>query len=132
KMFPPKIQAAYSAPQINCPRATPARFRSSPLCGELSLRVWSTAQCPGSLFSGTVAPSRREKIHRQTQDRHEAARYAQKVPQHPDARPSILARVRSRRENVGIWSMLQPREDTRAEGKHLEQRRVRSDMKDTV
>jgi len=35
-------------------------------------------------------------------------------------------------ENVGIWPMLQLRQDALAEGKHLEQRRVRSDMKETV
>src|SRR5580765_3523386 len=102
KRFPPKIQAADSAPRINCPRAAPARFRSSPLCGELSLRAWSTAQYQGNLFSGTVAPFRGEKTHRHTQDRHEAAHCGQKAAQDRDARAAIPAIVRSYRQNVGI------------------------------
>src|SRR5258708_30801393 len=108
KKFPPKIQAADSAPRINCPRAAPARFQSSPLCGELSLRVWSTAQYRGNLFSGTVAPFRREKTHRRTQDRHAEARCARKVPRHPDAGPAIPAAIRSRGKMSPLDRMLQP------------------------
>src|SRR5258708_25003216 len=108
KKFPPKIQAADSAPRINCPRAAPARFQSSPLCGELSLRVWSTAQYRGNLFSGTVAPFRREKSHRRTQDRHEAARYGQKAAQDRDARPAIPAVIRSRGKMSPLDRMLEP------------------------
>src|SRR3954469_11533394 len=95
KRLPLKIEAADSAPRINCRRTALERFQSSPICGELSLRAWSPAQCRGNLFSGTVAPYRKEKSHRRTRDRHEAAPYAQKVPQHPDAQPAILATVLS-------------------------------------
>src|SRR6476469_8782790 len=108
KRFPPKIRAADSAPRINCRRTAPERFQSSPICGGLSLRAWSTAQCRGNLFAGTVAPFHKEKSHRRTQDRHEAAPYAQKVPQHPDARPVILARVRAREKMTACGQCFNP------------------------
>src|SRR5512132_786137 len=96
KKFPLNFLVADSERRIKCPRVGLVRFRSSPPCSELSLRVWSIARCRGNLSSGTVAPFRREKTHRRTQDRHAAARCAQKVPQDRDARPAILAVIRSR------------------------------------
>src|SRR4051812_41938542 len=108
KKLPLKIEAADSAPRINCRRTALERFQSSPICGELSLRAWSTAQCRGNLFSATVAPFRKEKSHRRTQDRHEAAPYAQKVPQHPDAQPAIPGRVRAREKMTACGQCFNP------------------------
>src|SRR4030095_589135 len=90
-----KIQAADSARRIKCPRVGPVLFQYPPPCGELFLRAWLTARCRGNFSSGTVAPFCREKIHRRTQDRHATGRCAQKLPQHPDARPAIPATVQS-------------------------------------
>src|SRR5437764_6643944 len=108
KKFLLNFSAADSERRIKCPRAAPARFRSSPPCGELSRRAWSTARCPGNFSPGTVAPFRREKTHRRIQDRHAEARCARKVAQGRDAQPAIPAVVRSHGENVGVWPMLQP------------------------
>src|SRR6266850_2747843 len=94
KKFLLKIQATDSALRTKCPRAAPARFRSSLPCSELSLRAWSTARCRGNFSSRTVAPFRREKTHRRIQDRHAEARCARKVAQDRDARPAILAPIR--------------------------------------
>src|SRR5262245_7088450 len=90
KKFLLKIQAVDSARRIKCPHVAPARFRSSPPFGELSLRVWSGARYQGNLTSETVAPFRREKIHPRTQDRHAAARCVQKVAQDQVARGATL------------------------------------------
>ncbi len=90
KSFHRTIRAADSAQRIKCPRVASARFRFSPPCGELSLRAWSTARSRGNFSSGTVAPFRREKTHRRTQDRHTAARSDRKVAQDRDARRATL------------------------------------------
>src|SRR5436190_10086674 len=90
-----KIQAEDSAQRIRCRRAGPARFRSSLLCSELSLRALLAARCRGNFSSGTVAPFGREKIHRRTQDRHAAARCVRKVAKDQDARLAIAATLRS-------------------------------------
>src|SRR5206468_3618122 len=95
KKFQLKIQVADDARRIKCPPVKPARFRSSPPCGELSRRAWSTAQCRGNFSSGTVAPFRREKTRRRTQDRHAAARCVRKVAQDRDEQPPIPATLRS-------------------------------------
>src|SRR5438067_2247492 len=108
KKFPLNFSAADSERRIKCPRVRPARFRSSPPYGELSLRAWSTGRCRGNFSSGTVAPFRTEKTHRRIQDRHAEARCARKAAQDRDARPAILVPIRSRGKNVGIWPMLQP------------------------
>src|SRR5512132_3493894 len=108
KKFPLNFSAADSERRIKYPRAAPARFRSSPPCGELSRHALLTGRCRGNFSSGTVAQFRREKTHRRTQDRRAEARCARKDAQDRDARPAILAPVRSRKENVGIWPMLQP------------------------
>ena len=96
-----KIQAGDSARRIKCPPAALSRFRSSPLSGELSLRAWSTARCRGNFFSRIVAQFRREKIHRRTQDRHEAAPCARRVAQDRDAGRATLQRDGSRTKIVG-------------------------------
>jgi len=102
KRFLLKIQAADSARRIKCPHVAPARFRSSPRFGGLSLHAWSAARCQGNLTSETVAPFRREKIHRRTQDRHAPARCVQKVAQDQLARPAIRAIVRSQAKCRGL------------------------------
>src|SRR5882724_2666376 len=119
KKFPLNFSAADSVRRIKCPRAAHARFRSSPPCGELSLRAWSTARSRGNFSSGTVVPFRREKIHRRTQDRHAEAHCDQKVPHHPEARPAILAPVRSWGKMSASGRWFNPPQDARAKGKHL-------------
>src|SRR6266513_877362 len=108
KKFPLNFSAADSERRIKCPRAARARFRSSPPCGELSRRALLTGRCRGNFSSGTVAPLRREKTHRRIQDRHAEARYARKVPRHPDAGPAIPAAIRSRGKVSPPDRMLQP------------------------
>src|ERR1700757_3462986 len=124
-----KIQAADIGRRMKCPPAAPARFRVSLPCGELSLRAWSTAQYLGNFFSGTVAPFRREKTRRRTQGRHAAARCVQKVPRHPDAQRAIPAVVRSHGKMSASGQCFNPGQEARSAGKHLEEGRVRSDMK---
>src|SRR6266550_1151 len=132
KKFPLNFSAADSERRIKCPRAAPARFRSSPPCGEPSRRALLTGRCRGNFSSGIVAPFRREKTRRRIQDRHAEARCARKVARDRDAPPAILAPIRSRGKMSASGRSFNPRQDARAEGKHLEQRRVRSDMKETV
>src|SRR6266567_4757197 len=74
KKFPLNFSAADSERRIKCPRAAPARFRSSAPCGELSRRALLTGRCRGNFSSETVAPFRREKTHRRIQDRHAETR----------------------------------------------------------
>src|SRR5216117_3707215 len=111
KKFLLNFSAADSERRIKCPRAAPARFRSSPPCGELSRRAWSTARCPGNFSSGRVAPFRREETHRRIQDRHAEARCARKVAQDRDARPAILAPVQSRGKMSASGQCFNPQEE---------------------
>src|SRR5712691_12764615 len=111
KKFPLNFSAADSERRIKCPRAAPARFRSSPPCVELSPRALLTVRCRGNFSSGTVAPFRREKIHRRIQDRHAEARCARKVAQDRDARPAILAPIRSRGKMSAFGRCFNPQEE---------------------
>src|SRR5438477_828971 len=111
KMFPLNFSAADSERRIKCPREAPARFRSSPPCGELSRRALLTGRCRGNFSSGRVAPFRREETHRRIQDRHAEARYARKIAQDRDARPAILAPVRSRGKMSASGRYFNPREE---------------------
>src|SRR5262249_55386601 len=98
KMFQPNFPAIDRARPTTCLRAEHAHSRSSPLCVELSLPALLTARSRENFFSETVAPLRKEKSHRRTQDRHAAARCVQKVPQHSSARPAVPRVVRSQRK----------------------------------
>src|SRR5436190_6269375 len=127
-----KIQEGDGAPRIDCPRAARARFRSSPLSGEPFPRAWSAARWLGNYSSEIVSLFRTQKTHRRTRGRHAAARCVQKGAQDRDARPAIPAIVRSRCKMSASDRWFNPRQDARSEGKHLEQHRVRSDMKETI
>src|ERR1041385_1635212 len=94
------IPAVNSAPRIAYPRAGPANFRSFRPSGELSPHAWSTARPRENFFSGTVAPYRREKIRRRTQDRPAAVPCVQKVVQDRDARRPVFPAVLRSREKM--------------------------------
>src|SRR5262245_19522191 len=103
------IRAADSVRPIRYPRATPARFRSSRPCGELFARAWLTVRRRGNFSSETVAPARTGMIHRQTRDRHAAARFVRKVAQVRDARPAIPATLRSQGKMSASGQCFNPR-----------------------
>src|SRR5262249_22756229 len=81
-----------------CPRGPLARSRSSPLCGELCLRAWSSVRYREDFCAGTVAQVRTEKIHRRNQDRPARMRFFRKVAQDRGARGATLNPVGSPRK----------------------------------
>src|SRR5215475_14103423 len=93
KRLPLNFPATDSALRTTCPRAALARFQSSPPCGKLSLRVWSSARYRGNFSAGIISPARTETIHRRIQDRPAAARCVRKVGQHQDGQRAIPARL---------------------------------------
>src|SRR5262249_10832172 len=107
KTFQRNFPATDRARRTTCLRAEHVRSQSSPPCVELFRRAWLIARCRGNLFSGTVAPVRREKSHRRTQDQRAAARCVRKVAEDRDAQPAIPALIRSQGKVSPLDQMLQ-------------------------